>query len=191
MSLTHNQYSLLLAALAGICWAAALTLLLFGGLSAGAPLELQRLLFYGLALAAPLLTFVPIERAMGLTGLTVEGTIGTVLLLYTLAFVPAPQAWLLALPDLPIYGLLLMALFLCGAAITRPFIHAATMRLFQTRARAYDGRRVRRQSYEVGLLLAALAALASLRVLTWVSLLLLVTALLIAELLFLARVPAE
>jgi hypothetical protein len=191
MSLTTSRYSLLLASLAGICWAAALALLLFGGMSIGTPLAPQRLLFYGLALAAPLLTFAPIERAMGLSGLTVEGTIGVALLLYTLAFVPAPQAWLLALPDLPIYGLLLMALFLSGAAITRPFIHAATMRLFQTRARAYDGRRVRRQSYEVGLLLAALAALASLRVLTWVSLLLLVTALLIAELLFLARVPAE
>jgi hypothetical protein len=191
MNLTQNQYSLLVAALAGICWAAVLTLLLFGSLSSGAPLELQRLIFYGLALAAPLLTFAPIERAMGLTGLTVEGTVGVALLLYTLAFVPAPRDWLLALPELPIYGLLLMALFLCGAALSRPLIHAATTRLFAERARAYDGRRVRRQSYEVGLLLTTVAALAGLRVLTWVSLLLLIVVLLIAELLFLSRVPAE
>lgn len=184
--------SLLWAALAGLCWAAALALLLFGGLSANdTPLAPQRLLFYGLGLAAPLLTFIPVERAMGLVGLTVEGTVGVALLLFCLAFVPAPSDWLLTPSDLPIYGLLIMALFLCGAAVTRPFIHGATARLFQARARAYDGRRVRRQSYEVGLLIAAVAALAGLRVLTWVSLLLLAGALLIGELLFLSQVKAE
>lgn len=178
--------------MAGLSWAAALALLLFGGLSAGDdPLALQRLLFYALALAAPILTFAPLEAALGLGGLTVEGGVGASLLLYCLAFVPAPRDWLLALPDLPVYGLLLIALFLCGAAITRPFIHVVTARLFQARARAFDGRRVRRQSYEIGLLIAVVAALAGLRVLTWVSLLLLAVALVIAELLFLSRVSAE
>ncbi|PDW00628.1 hypothetical protein CJ255_20460 [Candidatus Viridilinea mediisalina] len=180
-----------MAALAGLCWAAVLALLLFGGMSRGEPLEFQRLLFYALAIAASILTFGPIEYTMRLVGLTLEGTLGSLLLLYTLAFVPAPQAWLLSLPDLPVYGLLLMALFLCGAAVSRPFIHSGTTHLFQNRARAFDARRVRRQSYEVGLLLAAVAAFAALRVLTWVSLLLLVIVLIIAELLFLARVPVE
>ncbi|HMQ33420.1 MAG TPA: hypothetical protein PKD53_21995 [Chloroflexaceae bacterium] len=192
MTTAPGRYSLLLAALAGLCWAAALALLLFGGLGAGDdPLSLQRLLFYGLGLAAPLLTFAPLERALGLRGLTVEGTVGVSLLLYCLAFVPAPRDWMLALPDLPVYGLLIVAIFLVGSAITRPFIHAATARLFQARARAHDGRRVRRQSYELGLLLAVVAALAGLRVLTWVSLLLLAVALVIAELLFLSQVEAE
>ncbi len=192
MSRQHRQYSLLLAALAGLCWAAALAMLLFGGVSqANAPLAPARLLFTLLALLAPLLTFVPIERGSGLAGLAVEGTLGAALLLYCLAFVPAPHDWLLSLPDLPVYGLLLMALFLCGAAIARPLIHAVGLRLFQQRARALDGRRVRRQSYEVGLMLAVIAALAGLRVLTWVSLLLLALALVIAELLFLSQVQAE
>jgi hypothetical protein len=192
MTLSRSQYSLLLAAIAGLCWAAALALLLFGGLAAGDdPLSLQRLLFYALGLAAPLLTFAPVERAMGLSGLTVEGTVGAALLLYCLAFVPAPRDWILDLPDLPVYGLLLAALFLCGAAVSRPFIHAGTARLFEARARAHDGRRVRRQSYELGLLLAVVAALAGLRVLTWVSLLLLAVALAIAELLFLSQFRAE
>lgn len=192
MTLPRSQFSLLVAAVAGLCWAAALALLLFGGLGADdGPLALQRLLFYGLGLAAPLLTFAPLERAMGLRGLTVEGALGVALLLYCLAFVPAPRDWILALPDLPVYGLMLVAIFLAGAAITRPFIHAATARLFQSRARAHDGRRVRRQSYELGLLLAVVAALAGLRVLTWVSLLLLAVALVIAELLFLSQVRAE
>lgn len=188
----QRQTSLILAAIAGLCWAAALALLLFGGLAGDAePLAIQRLLFYALALAAPLLTFIPVERSLGLTGLTVEGTLGAFLLLYCLAFVPAPRDWLLALPELPVYSLLLIALFLCGAAVTRPLIHGVSVRLFQARARALDGRRVRRQSYELGLLIATVAALAGLRVLTWVSLLLLTLALVIAELLFLAQVRAE
>jgi hypothetical protein len=189
---TKLQLSLILAAAAGLCWAGALALLLFGGVGAEAdPLAPQRLIFYVLGLAAPILTFAPVERAAGLHGLTVEGTVGAALLLYTLAFVPAPAGSLLELPDLPVYGLLLVALFLCGAAVTRPLIYAASLRLFRTRARAHDGRRVRRQSYELGLLLATVAALAGLRVLTWVSLLLLALALVIAELLFLSQIEAE
>jgi hypothetical protein len=75
--------------------------------------------------------------------------------------------------------------------VRRPLIHAASLRVFNARARALDGRRVRRQSYEAGLLVATVAALAGLRVLTWVSLLLLALALVIAELLFLSQVEAE
>lgn len=188
----QRQTSLLLAAVAGLCWAAALSLLLFGNPGAEPePLALQRLLFYALSLTAPLLTFAPVERSLDLRGLTVEGVIGSFTLLYSLAFVPAPRAWLLALPELPVYTLMIMALFLCGAAVSRPFIHGISVRLFRARARAFDSRRVRRQSYEVGFLAAMVAALAALRVLTWVSLLLLVLALVIAELLFLSQVPAE
>jgi hypothetical protein len=115
MNFSERQYSLLLAVAAGLCWAGALAVLLFGGVSAESdPLAPQRLLFYLLALAAPILTFLPVERAAGLGGLTVEGTVGAALLLYCLAFVPAPRDWLLALPELPVYGLLLLALFLCA-----------------------------------------------------------------------------
>lgn len=192
MSSSRTQVSLLLAAAAGVCWAGALALLLFGGVAAEAdPAAPQRLVFYGLGLAAPLLTFAPVERAAGLSGLTVEGCVGAGLLLYCLAFVPAPGGSLLSLPDLPVYGLLLAALFLCTAAVTRPLILAASVRMFRSRARALDGRRVRRQSYEAGLLIATVAGLAGLRVLTWVSLLLLALALVIAELLFLSQVEAE
>lgn len=188
----RSRPSLLLAVAAGLCWAGALALLLFGGVGADtSPVAGERLLFYTLAIAAPVLTFAPVEQSVGLPGLTVEGTVGAALLLCCLAFVPAPRDWLLSLPDLPVYGLLIMALFLCGAAISRPLIHAASVRLFQSRARALDGRRVRRQSYELGLLVATTAALASLRVLTWVSMLLLALALVIAELLFLSQVEAE
>jgi hypothetical protein len=148
------------------------------------------LLYYALVLAAALLTFVPIEARLSLTGLTVEGVIGFGLLAYTLAFVPAPQGWLLEPTDLPIYGLFFLALLIAGAATARPFIAVLSRRFYQQRARAFDQRRLRRQAYEVGLFLAASAALASLQALSWVSMLLLFVAILIAELLLLARVPA-
>jgi len=187
-----STLNIFMAVAAGLCWAAALAMLLFGGLPAASPpLAPERLLFYALALSAALLTFGPLERAAGLAGLTVEGTVGACILLYCLAFVPAPGDWLLSLPDLPIYGLLLAALLITTAAVARPFVDAAGRRIFQQRARARDARRVRRQSYEIGLLVTVAAALAGLRVLTWVSLLLLAVALLIAELLFLSAIRAE
>jgi hypothetical protein len=169
-----------------------LALLLFGGLSAAEPpLAPQRLIYYALALGAALLTFAPIESGLNMPGLTVEGMVGAALLLYALAFVPPPTEWLLSPPDMPVYALLIGALFLCGAAGSRPFLYAIGRRLYKERVHALDLRRVRRQSYEVGLLIAALAALAGLRVLTWVSALLLALALTIAELLFLARFQAK
>ncbi|MEI6777444.1 MAG: hypothetical protein WCK70_11140 [Chloroflexales bacterium] len=184
--------SILAATAAGLCWSAALSLLLFGGLHAGEPpFSLQRLVYYTLVLAAALLTFAPIECSLSMPGLTVDGTVGTALLLYSLAFVPPPTDWLLAPPDMPVYALMIGALFLCGAAGSQPFVYAIGQRVFKERVLALDLRRVRRQSYEIGLLLAALATLAGLRVLTWVSFLLLALALIIAELLFLARFQAK
>ncbi|MEI7645250.1 MAG: hypothetical protein WCJ55_13315 [Chloroflexales bacterium] len=184
--------SILAAVAAGLCWAVALALLLFGGLHAGEPhLAPQRLIYYVMALGAALLTFAPLESGLGMPGLAVEGTVGTTLLLYGLAFVPPPTEWLLSLPDMPVYALLIGAIFLCGAAGSRPFLYVVGQRMFKERVQALDQRRVRRQSYEVGLLISALAALAGLRVLTWVSVLLLALVLMIAELLFLARFQAK
>src|SRR5215207_8824589 len=62
-------------------------------------------------LLAGLLTFVPFQRQLGLPGLALEGIAGSFLLLYTLAFVPPPTAWLLALPDTTVYVLLALGLF--------------------------------------------------------------------------------
>ncbi|NTW00147.1 MAG: hypothetical protein HGA19_02450 [Oscillochloris sp.] len=191
-SIQPSSFIMMAAVAAGLCWAGALALLIFGSLSAAEPLLApQRLVYYMLVLGAALLTFVPIEYSLGLFGLTVEGTVGISMLLYGLAFVPPPTDWLLAPPDMPVYALLIGALFLCGAVCSRPFFYAIGRRIFKERVRALDLRRVRRQSYEVGLLLAAMSALASLRVLTWVSALLLAFAIMIAELLFLARFRAE
>ncbi len=145
-SILSSQLSILAAVAAGLCWSGALALLIFGGLSvAEPPLAPQRLLYYGLVLGAALLTFAPIERSLGIAGLTVEGLVGVALLLYGLAFVPPPTEWLLSPPDMPVYALLIGAIFLCGAAGSRPFLAVIGRRLFTQRVRALDMRRVRRR----------------------------------------------
>lgn len=191
MSPLSERLAFLLIALALVCWVALLALLLFGGLDTVAPLDPQRLLFYGLALATPLLTFIPIERATGLLGLTVEGSVGLALLLVMLAIVPAPRAGLLTLSELPIYGLMLLALLLSVSVLVRPLIYQVNLRFWTVRALPTNSRRVRRQSYEVGLLPVAIATLAALRVFTWISLLLVIVILVITELLFLIWAPND
>jgi hypothetical protein len=187
-----ERWSFTLALAAGLCWSGALLLLFLANLNAETdPLAPQRLLFYALVLAAGLLTFVPIQYGMGLPSLAFEGVGGTALLFYTIAFVPPPTGWLLSLPDLPVYMLLILSLFWTSSAVVLPFVYAAGQRLFKHRARRRDFRRARRQSYEIGLLVACLAVLAALHVLSWVSLLLLVLILVIGELLLLSRIEVQ
>ena len=155
------------------------------------PLSPLRVLFYVAVLLAGALTFLPIERRLELPGLTLEGVGGTALLCYALAFVPPPSGWLFSLPDLPVYLLLLLALFWSVSALAMPLVYVLGRALFRERARQLDLRRVRRQAHELGALVTIVGALAALRVLTWVSLLLLVLIVAIGELLFLARVDAS
>lgn len=184
--------ALLLAAAAGLCWASALGMLLSPSLdSAEGLLAAPRLIFYGLALAAGLLTFVPIQRRLGLPGLAGEGLAGSFLLLYTLAFVPPPTGWLLALPDLPVYLIALAALFWSASALSMPLVYAVGRRIFHQRARKFDQRRARRQAHEVGALLVMCAALAGLRALTLIGVLLLALIMVVAEMLFLSFVETE
>ena len=183
--------SLLLALTAGLCWAIVFCLVLLGDLHTyQLVLAPQRLLFYGVVLLGGFLTFVPIQQRLELPGLALEGIVGSALLCYTLAFVPPPSSWLFSLPDLPVYILLIVALFWCVSAVVMPLVYAAGRIIFSTRIHQLDLRRVRRQAHEVGALVALIGMLASLRVLTWVSLLLLVLIMIIGELLFLSRIQA-
>src|SRR3954468_3321079 len=184
--------ALLLAVAAGLCWACALAMLLSANLEATrALLAPARVIFYALILVAGLLTFVPFQRRLGLPGLALEGVAGSFLLLYTLAFVPPPTAWLLALPDTTVYVLLALGLFWSVSATVMPAIHALGRWAFRARARQYDLRRARRQAHELGLLAALCVGLAGLRVLTAVPVLLLALILGVAELLFLSFVDTK
>lgn len=183
--------ALLLAVAAGLCWACALAALISANLGAvPSPLAPSRVIFYALALLAGLLTFVPFQRRLGLPGLALEGAGGSFLLLYTLAFVPPPTAWLFSLPDAPVYAILALGLFWSVSAAALPLVYALGTRAFRQRARQYDLRRARRQSHEAGALVALCSILASLRVLTPIPVLLLALIILVAELLFLSFVDA-
>jgi hypothetical protein len=189
---TDRRWSFVLAMAAGLCWTGVLALLFLAGLHREADLLApQRLLFYVLVLAATSLTFVPLQLELQVPRLAFDGVASVSLLLYTIAFVPPPTRWLLALPDLPVYILMLGLLFWSTASIVLPFTYALGQRLFQQRARRRDTHRARRQAYEIGALVACTAGLAALNVLTWVSLLLLLLILTMAELLFLSRVQVN
>ncbi len=182
---------LLLALMATLCWTGALFLLFLADLRAELhPLSAQRIFFYVLVLTAGLLTFIPIQIRMRLPRLAFEGVISTALLCYIIAFVPPPTGWLFALPDLPVYLLFITTLFWSTSALVLPFSYALGQRLFKQRARQMDTRRARRQAYECGLLFALAATLAGMRVLTWVSFLLLALILITAEMLLLSRIEA-
>jgi hypothetical protein len=183
---------LLLAVAAGLCWACVLALLFSGELSPTAPFwEAPRIIFYILVLAAAFLTFVPIQRMLQVPRLAVEGVLGTTLLLYCLAFVPAPNAWLLSPPETPVYLIFGAALFWSVSSAALAPIFALGKRFFHQRARKYDLRRARRQAHEVGGLIVAWATLASLRLFTPLTAILVVLIFIVIELLFLSFVEAE
>lgn len=185
---THRP-AMLLAVAAGLCWACALAMLLT--LNIGANINLlapERLIFYVLVLAGGVLSFVPVQRHLRLPGLAFEGIAGTALLLYTLAFVPPPTGSLLSLPDLPVYLIIMLALFWSVAALAMPLTFLLGKRLFRQRARQYDTRRSRRQAHEIGALVALAAGMAGLRVLTPIGLVLLLLILVVTEMLCLAYI---
>jgi hypothetical protein len=191
-SATRRPPVLLLAVAAGLCWSCAILLLLLGSLDGERDLlATPRLIYYALALAAGLLTFVPVQRQLRLPGLAFEGIAGVFLLLYTLAFVPPPTGWLLSLPDTPVYAIFATAIFWSVSAIMLPLVYALGKRAFRQRARQYDLRRARRQAHEIGALAAALAALAGLRLLTPFGVALVALILIVAEMLFLSFVETN
>jgi hypothetical protein len=181
--------AMLLAVAAGLCWSCALAMLLT--LNIGADPDVfatERIIFYVLVLVAGLLSFVPAQRQLRLPGLVFEGVSGTFLLLYALAFVPPPTGSLLSLPDIPVYVILLLALFWSVSAIAMPLVYMLGKRLFRQRARQYDTRRSRRQAHEIGALVALAGGMAGLRVLTPLGFILLILILVVTEMLCLAYI---
>ncbi len=183
---------LLLAALAGLCWAGALAMLIWGFVDRQQPYHApERMVYYITVIAAATLTFAPVERKFRLAGLTLEGVSGTTLLLYTLAFVPPPTGWLLSPTEAPVYAVMALAAFWFFSSLAMPLLYAAGQRLFRQRARRYDRRRARRQAYEIGWLATSLIVLAGLRTLTPVAVALVALIIAVVELLFLSFVEPE
>lgn len=168
---------------ASLCWSAALAITLLVDMRSETEiLFLQRLLLILLVVGAGWFTFLPIERSMELPCLTCEGTAGMALLFYTLACVPPPTMSPSALPDIPVYYLIIVALFWSSSAIALPFIYAIRKHTLKQRSMRLHIGHARRQAYEVGLLAVCVIILAGLHVLTWISFFLLLLILLTIEL---------
>ena len=191
MKASPKRPTLLFAVSGGLCWAFAIVMILSGHLETEDVFAPVRIIFYIAILLAGVSTFVPIQRQLNIPGLAFEGIAGSSLLLYTLAFVPPPTGWLLALPDTPVYIIFAAALFWTTSAIMMPLMYVLGQRIFRQRVRKYDLHRARRQAHEVGFLLALCAILAGLRVLTPIVVVLLVLILVVSEILFLSFIETS
>ncbi|WP_298820775.1 hypothetical protein [Chloroflexus sp.] len=195
----HNQkidasrnWLLPLALLAGLSWALVIAMVIGLDLARGPNLlSPLHLIFHGMALVTGIITFFPLEKRLDLPGLTVEGALGSWLLLVTIAIIPAPTGTLLDPPDMPVYALMIFAVFLLVSAIVRPVIAALSRRWLALKAWARDNRRARREAYEIGLFAAMTLALAALRALDPIKLIALALMLVLVEIIFLSLVGVE
>ena len=185
------RWTPMVAGLAAIAWIAALGLLVTGAGTLEGRVASPRLLLAAAWGLAALITFAPIEFRLGLPGVTWQGVAGWVLLGYTLAFVPPPTGWLLDLPDAPVYLLFFVALFYAVSSAALPLTYLLGQRIYTRRMHQQDLRRSRRQAHELGVLGVALMVLAALRVLSPLTALLVVAAVVLVETLLLSQVAPE
>lgn len=109
------------------------------------PLAPVRLLYYGLLLAAPALTFYPVARMIDARLLTPEATVCWAGLLFLLSFVSPDAA------GLPGYLLFLVFYFGAVSSIFLPLGYAVGFRFLTLRAHRRDTGRARREAYLAGL----------------------------------------
>lgn len=185
------RWTPLAAALSALLWIVAVSLLVAWNSLLDGRVSSPRLTLAAAWGLAALATFAPLEFRLGLPGLTLQGLLGSTLLGSTLAFVPPPTGWLLELPDLPVYLIFFVALFLAVSAAALPLTFRLGQKLYARRLHQHDLRRARREAYEVGALVVAVMGLAALRVLTLLTGLLLVAVFVLVETLLLSQVAPE
>ncbi len=175
-----------IAVAAGVGWAAMLAWMLFGQLGPAAT-TLTRMLYLSASIGLGLVTWVPVQWALRLKALTWRGTIGWTLVLWCLAFVQAPQRRITGnLPELPVYLLFLLGVFLALSAVVMPILYLRSIRRSGNRRTRFDTRRPQRQANEVALFIAVCLILAAMNVLELTTVLLVVAILTLSELLLLS-----
>ncbi|HYF64744.1 MAG TPA: hypothetical protein VD886_18100 [Herpetosiphonaceae bacterium] len=172
---------ILLAVVAGCCWAGMLGWLLLGrlGPATAAP---TRLLFGAALVAVGLLTWAPLQWATRLPVLTWRGTVGWGTLLWTLAFVPPATERLVAgLPDLPVYALFFGGIYLASNAVALPLVYIWGRRRHQSGRQIYDPQRARRQAAECSIFITMCAILRAMNILELGTVILLIAILGLSE----------
>jgi hypothetical protein len=180
----------LVVALATIAWFVALALLISVPEQPVLGIGPRALVPLAWSLAAAL-TFIPIQLRLALPGVGWQSMVGFGLLGYLLAFVPAPTAWLLDLPDLPVYLMLFFAVFYVVTATMVPLTYLLGQRFYKLRIHRLDVGRARRQAYEAGILTVMILVMAGLRVLSPATFGLLALVVVLTEALLLSQVQPE
>lgn len=117
------------------------------------PLHPLRLAYYGLALAAPALTFFPLARLMGLRTFGVEATVYWTGLILLFTFVSPNTA------GMPAYLLFMLLFFGAVSSVFLPLGYALGFKLLTLRVHRRDTGRARREAYLIGLFVALSAAM--------------------------------
>lgn len=147
----------------------------------------DRILAYGAFILAPLLTFMPIGRALKIPLYELEAVVAWSTLLFVIAFVnPGPY------PSLPVLLLFLVSLMMSLATIFTLVSYAVGYRLLTRRSQRYDFLRARREGYLVSMFLVGLLLLHLLEVLTIINAALLALIIVLLEIFLLSRgTPVE
>ncbi|MEJ7655007.1 MAG: hypothetical protein WKH64_17550 [Chloroflexia bacterium] len=117
------------------------------------PIHPSRLLYYALCIAAPLLTFEPIGRIVGLRFYGAEATVFWAGLLTLFTFVSPNNLAVSA------YLLFMLLLFGAASAVFLPIGYAAGFKLLTLKIHKHDVGRARREGYLAGLFIVLSAAM--------------------------------
>ncbi len=181
----------LLIILALLAWLTALAFLLTTPSSVAQIGALPRLLtplVWGLAGGV---TFLPLQKRLGLRDIGWQGIVGWGLLGYLLAFVPAPSGSLFDLPEVPVYLLFYIAIFYATTTATMPLIYLLSQHFHKRPLHGGELHQIRRQAYCVGLFVVAVLVLAGLRMLSPATLGLTFLVLVLTEGLLLSQVQSS
>lgn len=133
-------------------------------------------------------TFAPVESHLRVHGLTVRGVFGLVLLTHVAVYVPAPTHSILSLAEIPVFGIVGIALLYTIGSLAMPILFVVGKQLFHRRSRRYDVRRAWRQATELGTLVMGCVVLIGLRAFTPMLAGLWVLMVLFAEYIFLSYI---
>ena len=147
------------------------------------PVHHHRLLYYALAVLAPLLTFYPMSRIMDLRTFALEATICWTGLILVVTFL-SPDA-----TGMPGYLVFMLLFFGAVSSIFLPLGYWLGYRLLTLRAHRRDTGRARREAYLAGLFVALSLAMNMGGFYNWLNALLLLLILVLVESFALAHKP--
>jgi hypothetical protein len=150
--------------------------------SVGDFFALERVVAYIAFVVAPLLTFMPIARALSIPLYDLESVVAWSTLLFVVTFINPGQT-----PPFPVLLLFLITLMMSLATLFTLISYAIGYRLLTRRSQRYDFLRARREGYLAAMFLVGILLLHLLEVLTIVNGALLALIIVLLEVFLLSR----